>query len=448
VRITGSAHDSQFCAVNPKFIAVVLEVAGGGAFQVLPLKWTGKVDYHTGRVSGHNGVVNDLKWNPFNDNIIASCSDDTKIKLWYIPDGGVRLFLNSALSVLAGHSRRVLYLEWHPTVEGILSSAGGDCKVCLWNVNKAECFIKIDCHEDLVYSLAFDPFGTLLATTCKDRYLRIFDARTGEILQEAFCHEGTKASKVIFLGEKKKVLTTGFNRMSHRQIAIWNQNDISTPLLVQEIDTAPGVLFPFYDSDLSLLYIAGKGDGNIRYYEILESTPHLAFLSEFQSKFPQKGLGLMPKRGLDVSKCEIFRFYKIHASQTLVEPLSFIVPRKSERFQTDLYPPTPGPTPALTVNEWLCGVNKGPVRISLQGNFSPATNKPVQVKMAFDDDGHEAKPTLITSDLNNERKFQFLSEITKPDYRDITKRDDYSDLIKLQQARINISRLNKYVDYM
>lgn len=39
LRITTSAHDSQFCAVNPKFIAVAIEVAGGGAFQVLPLKW-------------------------------------------------------------------------------------------------------------------------------------------------------------------------------------------------------------------------------------------------------------------------------------------------------------------------------------------------------------------------------------------------------------------------
>ena len=39
LRITTSAHDSQFCAVNPKFIAAAIEVAGGGAFQVLPLKW-------------------------------------------------------------------------------------------------------------------------------------------------------------------------------------------------------------------------------------------------------------------------------------------------------------------------------------------------------------------------------------------------------------------------
>ena len=37
IKITKSSWDSSFCAVNPKFIAVVLESSGGGAFLVLPL---------------------------------------------------------------------------------------------------------------------------------------------------------------------------------------------------------------------------------------------------------------------------------------------------------------------------------------------------------------------------------------------------------------------------
>lgn len=36
----------------------------------------------------------------------------------------------------------------------------------------------------------------------------------------------------------------------------------------------------------------------------------------------------MPKRGLDVSSCEVFRFYRLVAVKDLVEPLSMIVPRK------------------------------------------------------------------------------------------------------------------------
>lgn len=41
----------------------------------------------------------------------------------------------------------------------------------------------------------------------------------------------------------------------------------------------------------------------------------------------------MPKRGLNVSQCEIFRFYKLHTSRGLCEPISMVVPRKSDHFQ-------------------------------------------------------------------------------------------------------------------
>ena len=43
----------------------------------------------------------------------------------------------------------------------------------------------------------------------------------------------------------------------------------------------------------------------------------------------------MPKRGVDTTKCEIVRFYKLHPNK--IEPVSFTVPRKSELFQADIY---------------------------------------------------------------------------------------------------------------
>lgn len=36
IRVSKSSWDSTFCAVNPKFIAIIVESAGGGAFIVLP----------------------------------------------------------------------------------------------------------------------------------------------------------------------------------------------------------------------------------------------------------------------------------------------------------------------------------------------------------------------------------------------------------------------------
>ena len=50
-----------------------------------------------------------------------------------------------------------------------------------------------------------------------------------------------------------------------------------------------------------------QGDSIIRYYEVTEEAPYVHFLDLFQSKDAQRGVGFMPKRGLDVNHNEIAR---------------------------------------------------------------------------------------------------------------------------------------------
>ena len=49
----------------------------------------------------------DISWNPFNDNEIASCSEDCTVKLWDIPDGGIKENLADYKMDMAGHMRKV-----------------------------------------------------------------------------------------------------------------------------------------------------------------------------------------------------------------------------------------------------------------------------------------------------------------------------------------------------
>lgn len=37
IRISQMTWDSNFCSVNPKFVAMIVDASGGGAFMVLPL---------------------------------------------------------------------------------------------------------------------------------------------------------------------------------------------------------------------------------------------------------------------------------------------------------------------------------------------------------------------------------------------------------------------------
>eukprot|EP00042_Codosiga_hollandica_P039896 m.337405 g.337405 ORF g.337405 m.337405 type:complete len:481 (+) comp55719_c0_seq1:590-2032(+) len=367
VRITGNAWDSLFSSVNPKFLAVALEAQGGGQFQVIPVEQFGRVDQAYPRVIGHEAPILDLQFNPHNDNVIASCSEDCTVRVWEIPDGGLTGDLTSAVQVLRGHQRRVGIVEWHPTVENMLFSAGFDYYILVWNVGTGELLRDIQLHSDTIFSMSFNYDGTLLATTSKDKQLRIINARNGELVSSGPTHDGSKASRACFAGSTGRVITTGFNRSSERQVALWDPKDLSRPLKLESVDNGSGVLFASYDEDTKLLFISGKGDGNIRYYELVDEAPWFHYVSDYKSQIPQRSVCWLPKRGVSVTDCEVARGYKLGAKGT-IEPIAFTVPRKSTLFQDDLFPPTKEDAAIMTVAEWLSGVTRQPKKVSLRGN--------------------------------------------------------------------------------
>lgn len=71
-------------------------------------------------------------------------------------------------------------------------------------------------------------------------------------------HEGTKAFRVVYCGEQNKLFTTGFSKTSERQLGVWDPANLEKPLKLEAIDTGSGVLFPYYDNDTQVVYVAGK----------------------------------------------------------------------------------------------------------------------------------------------------------------------------------------------
>uniref|UniRef100_A0A3P8YXP8 Coronin n=1 Tax=Esox lucius TaxID=8010 RepID=A0A3P8YXP8_ESOLU len=365
IRISQMTWDSNFCSVNPKFVAMIVDASGGGAFLVLPLSKTGRIDMSQPTVCGHTGPVLDIEFCPHNDNIIASGSEDCSVMIWEIPDGGLVSPLKDPVVKLEGHSKRVGILSWHPTAHNVLMSAGCDNVVILWNVACGEAVVRIDSvHPDLIYSACWNRDGSQILTSCKDKTLRVLDPRKGTVLYEREkTHEGSRPVKAVFVSDGK-ILSTGFSRMSERQVALWDPKSFGEPLTLQELDTSSGVLLPFFDPDTGIVYLCGKGDSSIRYFEVTDEAPYVHYLSMYSSKESQKGMGYMPKRGLEVNKCEIARFYKLHERKC--EPIVMTVPRKSDLFQEDLYPDTMGPEPSVEAAEWFEGKEGKPVLISLK----------------------------------------------------------------------------------
>ncbi|KAL4636128.1 hypothetical protein GN956_G13259 [Arapaima gigas] len=378
IRVSRVTWDSSFCAVNPKFVAIIVEASGGGAFLVLPLHKTGRIDKSYPTVCGHTGPVLDIDWCPHNDQVIASGSEDCTVMVWQIPENGLASSLTEPVVVLEGHSKRVGIVTWHPTARNVLLSAGGDNVIIIWNVGTGEALINLeDMHPDVIYSVCWNRNGSLICTACKDKKVRVVDPRKEEIVAEKDkAHEGARPMRAIFLADGN-IFTTGFSRMSERQLALWNPQNMEEPISVHEMDTSNGVLLPFYDPDTNVVYLCGKGDSSIRYFEITDEAPFVHYLNTFSTKEPQRGMGYMPKRGLDVNKCEIARFYKLHERKC--EPIVMTVPRKSDLFQDDLYPDTAGPDCALEAEEWFEGKNGDPILISLKHGYVPGKNRDLKV---------------------------------------------------------------------
>ena len=202
IRITKSAWDSTFCVVNPKFVAIITEGAGGGTFIVLPLEKVGRIEREYPLVSGHKSAVLDIAWCPHNDNVIASGSEDCTVKIWQIPDGGLTAPLTESSVDLVAHQRRVGLVLWHPSAQNVLLSAGkyfcyvseldrkeitcclgGDMKVLIWNVAKGSILTTIDCHPEQILSASWNFNGSRIVTSCKDKMFRIINPRTGEVIQ-------------------------------------------------------------------------------------------------------------------------------------------------------------------------------------------------------------------------------------------------------------------------
>ncbi|EDN07484.1 conserved hypothetical protein [Histoplasma mississippiense (nom. inval.)] len=269
LHISKNAWDTNLVKVNPKYISVNWETSGGGAFAVLPLHETGKAPDRFPLFRGHTAVVLDTDWNPFNDSLIASGSDDGKVFLWRVPEN-FTLHTNAEeiadvapVGKLSGHPRKVGHVLFNPAAENVLASSSGDYTVKIWDIESGSSKLTLK-HAEVIQSLS------------------------------------------------------------------WSAN--------------------------------GSIDGNIRYFEY--ENDKFEYLSEYKSADPQRGIAFMPKRGVNMHDNEVVRALKT-VNDTYIEPISFIVPRRAEMFQDDIYPPTTGLKPAMSAAEWFDGKEALPPKIDL-----------------------------------------------------------------------------------
>ncbi|XP_049958997.1 coronin-7 isoform X2 [Schistocerca serialis cubense] len=335
----------------------------GSSLAVLPIDDCGRKSKTMPLLHAHSDTVTDMDFSPFHDNILATGSQDCLVKIWQIPENGLEENLTNSECTFSHKQRRVETVCFHPVADCLLTSTSFTT-LTLWDIlAERELFSNAD-HCDVIQSVSWKKDGILLATSCKDKQVRVVDPRASvPISQSANSHQSIKDSRIVWLGDSNRILTTGFDSGRQREVYIRDLRNFEEIEKSLVLDSSTGVLIPLYDPDTGMLFLAGKGDTTIAYMEVTDKEPYL--VEGIRHNGDQtKGACLVPKRALAVMQAEVNRVLQLTSSSVI--PIMYQVPRKSYRdFHGDLFPETAGNVAPISASQWSSGINAEVARVSL-----------------------------------------------------------------------------------
>jgi WD40 repeat protein len=334
----------------------------------------------------------DVKFSPYRSNLLATASDDATVRLWEIPQGGLEEGIVEQQK-FTGHTKKVGIINFSPTVSEIVASASFDNSINVWNICSGQSYSKT-VFKDGIFSLDWNANGSLLGLTTKEKLVYVVDPRNNKNQISSPSHESGKTQKMCFL-DADYLLTCGFSKTNAREIKLFDTRKFTSSVQVIPVDSQSGVMTPYYDRDTGLIYVPGKGEGNIKYFDFSESS--IKFANEYRGNTQQKSLSFFPKRCMNFNKCEIARIAKV--TKDSIEYLSFYVPKRNEGYDAAVYPDCIAGEAALGVEEWLKGENKDAVR----KNITTLDNKWSVPEMNFEkkDVQEEKKVNNVDSEANS-----------------------------------------------
>ncbi|GMH60124.1 hypothetical protein TL16_g02980 [Triparma laevis f. inornata] len=338
-----STMDGSLLAANEKFFALPWK-GGGGQVYVSKVGSTGKVEPNCPLLNtGHTKAVTALSFS-------SGVGEHTLI------------------GELKGHRNSIRTLDWHPTCRDVMMTSSLDTAVKIWDVQNFKEITDLGHHHpETINNCSWNFDGSLIATGSRDKFVRILDPRTNEEVHSGKAHAGARGPRVHFCGrrgeDQEVLLTLGTGISGDRQMCLYDHRNLSKPYCTKTIDNGNGVIFPLFEESTGVVYLAGRGDRNVKYYEIGKTEEgnwdaNLCHEFSFDGD-PLIGISPLPQTTVDVTSVEVLKALRLSSSE--VQPASFFLPRNTdlkEFFQDDVYGDVRSASaPAVEVSDWVNGHN-------------------------------------------------------------------------------------------
>lgn len=129
-------------------------------------------------ILSHTSSFHSTTFSP-DSKLLASASEDGNVRLWDLGNG-------KCVKTLEGHSGSASCVAF--SADGkLLASAGGDNTVRVWDVQTGKCTQKIEGGNNMRI-ITFSPDGAMLASAESGGRIRILDPRSGEVLRTLTGH--------------------------------------------------------------------------------------------------------------------------------------------------------------------------------------------------------------------------------------------------------------------
>ena len=204
-------HEDSVCAVAFRLDGSAFATASDDQTILI---WDAATGRPVKRLRGHRGPVSSVAYR--GDGTIVSGGRDGTVRVWKSDTDteqpqNAETDIDHAQEVFSGFFGEVRSVACSLRGDSAaIAAAGGDGTILVWDVGTREQLARLESHGGPVYSMAYDPTGSVIAAACSDGTVKMWDAITFAQRPQLTGHTSAVRS-LAFSPDGTRIATCGYD---------------------------------------------------------------------------------------------------------------------------------------------------------------------------------------------------------------------------------------------